>query len=139
MGRLKKLTGFVVAAFSVADAASKWLKDHPEEAAKIKEKAKEVASSQDLRGPKLLLSAQRDAAQVRRSTKRGVDALDIPALDLLRSDYIRFIHKIKTTRRLADRELRDKQYTILEQELAELRFRWLEVLGHHKPQLPETD
>jgi hypothetical protein len=143
VGRLARFGTVLGAVLSIAAQAQKWVKEHPEEAAAAKERARRLASDigarQDLRGPRLLMSARRDSTLVRNALKRSADVLDRPALELLRGDYIRLINRIRMSRRITDRNVREKQYDGLEQDLAEMRFRTLEVFGHVQRQLPETD
>jgi hypothetical protein len=143
MGRLARIGTLIGAVLSVATQVQRWAKEHPEEAAAAKVRARrivdDVSSRQDLRGPRLLIAARRDAGLVRGAIKNSPSDLDLPALELLRVDYVRLVNRIRMARRISDRPIREQQYDALDQDLAEMRFRTLEVFGHVQRQLPETD
>lgn len=143
MKHVARIGAVIGAVLSVASQVSRWAKEHPDEAAAAKERAKRIAADvqqrQDLRGPRLLITARRDATLVRNALKKTADVFDEPALQHLRDDYIRLINRIRVTRRIGDRTVRETQYDLLEQQLAEMRFRSLEVFGYVQRQLPETD
>jgi hypothetical protein len=143
MGRLARIGTLIGAVLSVATQVQRWAKEHPEEAAAAKVRARrmvdDVSARQDLRGPRLIISARRDAGLVRSAIKNSPSDLDLPALELLRVDYVRLVNRIRMARRISDRPIREKQYDALDEDLAEMRFRTLEVFGHVQRQLPETD
>lgn len=140
-GLVRRLAGFVLP-WAIGEA-QKWVKDHPDEVRAARDKAtalaRQAAQSQDVRGPRLLLAARREARHVAKAIKDTDDVFDIPALQAVRGDYLRLIQRLRVARRMPDRVARDQRYDIIESELNALRVRLIDVFGGHHPQLPETD